>query len=275
MKKFEGLLFVTDLDGTLIGNDGTISKENLDAIEYFKAEGGIFSFITGRLPFGARRIYDIVKPNAPCGCINGGGIYDYEKKEFLWSAELPKSALDLAEYVDINLPPMGIEVNLHEKIYFCKKNASTENHRLTENFPDLSCHYRDVKEPIAKILFADDNEENIITLMKMLEHHPRAWEFDFIRSHREYYEILPKGISKGKLVIRLAEILGIDAKKTIAAGDNDNDISMLECAHVGIAVSNASDGAKKAADYVTVSNEESAIAKIINDIETGKMWERK
>lgn len=271
MNKFEGLLFVTDLDGTLIGSDGNISKENLDAIEYFKSEGGIFTFLTGRLPFGARRVYDIVKPNAPCGCINGGGIYDYEKEVFLWSAELPKSALDLVEYVDVNLPAMGIEVNLHEKIYFCKKNASTENHRLTENFPDLSCHYRDVKERIAKILFADENEENILKLIEMLENHPKSGDYDFIRSHKEYYEILPKGVSKGDLVVRMAKILGIDAKKTIAAGDNDNDISMLESAHVGVAVANASESAKKAADYITVSNEESAIAKIIDDIENGKI----
>ena len=118
MKKFDGMLFVTDLDGTLIDDSGNISKENLDAIEYFKSEGGKFTFITGRLPFGARRIYEIVKPNAPCGCINGGGIYDYEREKFLWSMELSKSVLDMVEYVDINLPPMGIEVNLHEKIYF-------------------------------------------------------------------------------------------------------------------------------------------------------------
>ncbi len=270
MKKFEGLLFVTDLDGTLLRDDRTISEENLSAVEYFKSEGGIFTFLTGRLPSGARSIYDIVKPNAPCGCINGGGIYDYEAERFLWSAELPKTALDLVEYIDVNLPPMGIEVNLHEKIYFCKKNASTEGHRLAENFPDLTCHYRDVKEPIAKILFADKNEENILTLAEMLTKHQLSENFDFIRSHKEYYEILPKGVSKGDLVLRLAGLLKIDASKTIAAGDNDNDTSMIKSARVGIAVANASESAKKAADYVTVSNEDNAIAKIIEDIENGK-----
>ena len=50
MKKFEGILLCTDLDGTLYRNDKSISPENRKAIEYFKREGGCFTFITGRMP---------------------------------------------------------------------------------------------------------------------------------------------------------------------------------------------------------------------------------
>jgi hydroxymethylpyrimidine pyrophosphatase-like HAD family hydrolase len=62
----------------------------------------------------------------------------------------------------------------------------------------------------------------------------------------------------------------IDEGKTIAIGDYDNDISMFKAAKVGVAVSNASDKAKENADYITVSNEEDAIAKVIFDLEEGK-----
>ena len=73
MKKFEGILFCTDLDGTLLRSDKTLSKRNLEAIEYFKSEGGLFTFVTGRMPCTALNLYNTVKPNAPIGCINGGG----------------------------------------------------------------------------------------------------------------------------------------------------------------------------------------------------------
>ena len=65
-------------------------------------------------------IYDVVKPNGPCGCINGGGIYDFRTEELLWSVEISRDVLELIEYIDNEVPGMGIEINLPDKIYFCK-----------------------------------------------------------------------------------------------------------------------------------------------------------
>ena len=126
-------------------------------------------------------------------------------------------------------------------------------------------------ETIAKIIFADFEEENIRSIEKCLKSHPLAPNFDFIRSDATLYELLPKGISKGTVLLKMAEILGIENKKTVAVGDYNNDVSMqiVECA--GIAVANATDAAKSAARYVTVSNEEHALARIITDIESGNI----
>ena len=96
--------------------------------------------------------------------------------------------------------------------------------------------------------------------------------FDFIRSDPEYYEILPKGVSKGDLLMKLADLLGVDRKRTIAVGDNDNDASMIKAAGVGYAVANGSKAAKDAADIITVSNEEDAIAKIIDDLDKNLLF---
>ena len=86
MGKFDGVLVCTDLDGTLLRNDKTISKENLEAIEYFKNEGGYFTIVTGRMPYYVGDIVPKVKPNVPFGCVNGGGLYDYESKKYLWTS---------------------------------------------------------------------------------------------------------------------------------------------------------------------------------------------
>ena len=108
MKKFEGILICTDLDDTLFTDDKKVSKQNLDAIEYFKAEGGLFTFITGRVPKTSIEIFKKVKPNAPYGCINGGGIYDGYKDEYLWTQYLDNKALEIVKSVDENFPQMGI-----------------------------------------------------------------------------------------------------------------------------------------------------------------------
>ena len=269
MKKFDGILICTDLDGTLLRNDKTISKENLDAIEYFKSEGGKFTFITGRMPFFVDKIYKTIRPNAPIGCINGGGIYDCQNRKYLWTQELSHSCLELVEYIDKNVSGIGIQVNAFDKIYFSRENSAMQHFRDVTAVPNLVKYYYDVDEPIAKIVFGDEREESILQVEKLLAGHPRANEFDFIRSERTLYEILPKGISKGSVLPRLADILSLDIKKTVAVGDYNNDISMLKAAGVGIAVDNAGDEVKSAADYVTVDNEHHAIAKIISDIESG------
>ena len=271
MPKFQGILLVTDVDGTLLKNDKTISRENLEAIEYFKAEGGLFTIVTGRPSVIVGDIYDAVHPNAPMGCFNGGAIYDVAEDKFLWTKELDRRALTLVEHVDKIMPEMSIQICCFKNSYFCKLNTSLTNHLINEGFPDLRKHYSLVDEPLAKVLFADESEENLFKLRDILNAHPLADEFDFIRSHPEYYEILPKGVSKGELVIRLAELLRVDIQKTIAVGDNDNDASMIKCAGLGVAVENASAEAKKASDLITVSNEEHAIAKIIEDLDTGKI----
>lgn len=269
MKKFDGIIICTDLDGTLLKNDKTISKNNLSAIEYFKEEGGIFTFVTGRVPTIVTDIYETVNPNAPFGCINGGGLYDHRKQEYLWKGVLPDSALELAEFVDKNLPQIGIQVNTFDTIYFCKENSAMARFREITKTPNITCSYKNINEPVSKILFGDENEKNINALAELLDSHPMADNFDFIRSEETLYEILPKGINKGTAVTKLTQILGKDIRKTIAVGDYNNDISMLNAAKVGIAVSNAVPEVKAVADYITVSNEEHAIARIIDDIDTG------
>ena len=271
MKKFEGILFCADLDGTLLLDDGTIPKENLDAIEYFKSEGGLFTFITGRMPYFVSDIYETIKPNAPFGCINGGGIYDHQKGEYVWRMELPRSALELVEYADKCIDGIGIQVNTFEKIYFSRENEAMEIFRMVSKVDNLVGYYYDVTEPIAKIVFGDVSNETLLRLADLLNNHPRASEFDFIRSASILYEILPKGTNKGNVLPRLADHLGIDMSRTIAIGDYDNDVNMLRIAGCGIAVANAVDEAKAAADVITVSNKEAAIAKIISDLDSGAL----
>ena len=268
MGKFDGILICTDLDGTLFKNDKTISQENRDAIEYFKANGGYFTFITGRMPFFVSYALECIKPNAPFGSINGGGLFDAGKNEYVWKAHLPEKALEMAEFIGEVLPGVGIQINTFYKTYFVKENETMEKFRQITNLPNLVCGFKDVREPVAKILFGTEIEEEIQHLEKALKAHPLAGEFDFIRSEKTLYEILPKGIGKGAAIENLCRHLGVC--KTVAIGDYNNDISMFKAAKIGIAVENACSEAKKAADFITVSNEKSAVAEVIYGIECGK-----
>ncbi len=271
MKKFDGILMCTDLDGTLLRGDKTISRENKEAIEYFKSEGGLFTFITGRMPYYVSDMYEAINPNCPFGCVNGGGIYDHRRGEYLWTLPIDDSVRVLIEYIDKNLHDVGIQVSTFYKTYFSKDSEAMTAFRKAAGLPNIIRHYSDVTEPIAKILFADFKESNIQLLQSLLEAHPLAEKFSFIRSDKTLFEILPKGVDKGTLLVKMAELLGIDMKRTVAVGDYNNDVPMLCAAGLGVAVSNAVEAALAAADYVTVSNEEHAIAKIISELDLGKL----
>lgn len=271
MGKFDGILFCTDLDGTLYKNDKTVSNENLDAIEYFKSEGGLFTFITGRVPKISASICETIKPNAPYGCNNGGGIYDIVQNDYLWSMPLADGVKELIDSVKIQLPQVAIQVNTKNEIYFLNDNLAMVYFRKVTGVENITKNFEDINEPIFKIVFADESEERILNLEKILKSHSDADKFDFIRSERRLYEILPKGVSKGNVLLKLADLLKIDRKKTIAVGDYHNDISMIKSAGVGIAVSNAADQVKAVAERVTVSNEENAIAQIIDELDKGML----
>lgn len=268
MKKFSGMLICTDLDGTLLSSKKEVSKENIEAIEYFKSEGGYFTFVTGRMPFFVDKMYKAVKPNAPIGCVNGAGLYDYPNKKYIWTATMGEEINELIRAVDTQVPSVGIQVNTYTQTLFCKEHPIMERFRAATGLPNITCHYDDVTEPIGKILFAG-NDDEIAKTVKVLSSHPLAEKFDFVRSEAAFYEILPKNIGKGVAIENLVKYLNINQDRTVAIGDYNNDISMFRAARYGIAVANAFPDAKAAADFITVSNDEHAIARVVSDIDKG------
>ena len=169
------------------------------------------------------------------------------------------------------MPEIGIQMVGYENTFFIQDNAATEKFRKRTGVPHIKKHYEEITEPIAKIVFADYDQENIDKTDAVIKAHPLYQKYSYIQSEKTLYEILPKGVDKGTVLLKMAEVLGIERSKTVAVGDYDNDVAMIEKAGVGIAVANASPDAKAVANHITVSNEEHAIAKIISDIENKKI----
>ena len=267
MGKFDRILICTDLDGTLLNAEHKVSEENARAIEYFKSEGGFFTFITGRPHYTARAAYEMVKPNVPFGCLNGGGIYDMDKGEYVFHRELDKSAFSLVDYIVGEIPDIAVHVYTPRETYFAKATEASKIYAKVVGMDIAEKGMREIDCPISKIVFAHTDFSELDRVQKIIKLHPIADNFDFIRSERYLFEILPKGNSKGNLLLELAKYLGVDVKNTVAVGDYNNDISMIKAAGIGYAVENAIPEAKAVADRITVKNTEHAIARIIEDLD--------
>lgn len=270
MGKFDGILLCTDLDDTLLTTDKQISEENKKAIEYFKNEGGLFTFSTGRVVHGARMMLEHITPNAPMICFNGGGIYDFKHDKLLWSAYLDDGAAEVVEFVDKNFPKAGIEVCTEDIVYISKVNRIVKEHLEFEKLPEEYLDYHKINEKWKKAIFMVEEKE-IPQLKELIQKSEFADKYTFIRSSPYYYELLPKGFDKGAGLMKLAEILKIDPKMTVGMGDNENDVNLIRRAGVGIAVANAVPEAREAADYITVDNNSSAVSAVIHAINDGQI----
>ena len=244
---FSGYLICTDLDGTFTDNKSQLIETNLAAADYFMENGGLFTISTGRAAHYLDATYlGRLKINTYLICLNGTMIFDTKANEVIYERHFDKEIFrDMENYTG----------ELSEMIFYHTKEA-TYTH-----FPDIPKN-----EQLHKIVISSRTPEDSRQLRAVLSE-KYGEVCSFMNSWSMGLEILPKGAGKGDCVRRLRDILGDRVKTVIAVGVYENDITMIKEADIGYAVGNAIGIVKTAAHRETVSNEDAAIAKIIEDIE--------
>ena len=114
--------------------------------------------------------------------------------------------------------------------------------------------------PVEKINYFFNNQDERLRARKALE---ARGDVLVSSSFRNNLEINAMGADKGSALLRLANHLGIGRTETMAFGDGENDLSMIECAGFGVAMENGEEVVKAAADYITITNNEAGVAKAI------------
>ena len=190
---FDGCLLVTDIDGTLL-HDGIIPQKNVDAIEWFKSEGGIFTIATGRAVVAAKYSYDISRANAPLIALNGSVIYDYKDEKFLYSQALDKRCVDIVLKILEKFPTIGAEFFNGLDIYLIRGNKGTVQHSEYEHFKFKELPENFASIPWEKVLFAFEDFETV----NKLEEYVKTLKVDYctfvntcVSEKARYFELLP------------------------------------------------------------------------------------
>ncbi len=254
-KPYEGCLICTDMDGTLLADDKSLSAENAEAIRCFQQGGGLFTVATGRYWDFIEEYKADVVPNTAVISLNGCAITEYETHKYLWHSKMDKCCFGEAEEIFASCPQLTmLLVNMTGgfvpikrgelwRLEEIKVNAENEILKMTymclpdETLDERTCRF------FAEFSSGRYNCE-------------RSWP-----GGMEYY---PLEGGKHNAVEWLKK--HTNSSKLICVGDFENDIGMLKFADVGVAVSNGLESVRSAADYTTVSNGESAIARIIERI---------
>ncbi len=268
MRKINYPLIVSDFDGTLVNDDGTIAKENQDAIASYVAAGGKFAFCTGRLPNGILpRASELGLKGLAC-CCQGTIIVDIETRKSIFEARLP---LESAVLACEKMEEMGLHIHAYEVDGFFA-NMDDEPLRLYEKLvrhkanlvldKPLSVFLRECNFAPFKLLAMVEPNRSDAIIERLTKENIEGCALT--KSAEFLVEVVNREYSKGTAVAFLAEHYGVPLEKTVAIGDQRNDLPMIERAGVGAAVANADEGLKAKANYVCArTNEEGAVAEII------------
>lgn len=266
MRKYEGKILLSDIDGTLLNKEGVLSAKNREAIRYFVDEGGKFGIATGRSLTNALGLLEDIPINGYCILGNGGLLYDFKTRTYLEEYGLiKKETVCFLQRCLKERPKIGIQVYGRDMGYIVSQKEMANPQVVQDHFPiQFACLNDVVDINWIKILFFG-TEEDIEWLEKESAYLEKNKIVDRVRSAITYYEFLPVNINKGTMLNKLRRYT--NKHYTIyAVGDYYNDLEMIKQADVGIAMGNAPELVKSCADYICKDCDQSAIAEVINYI---------
>lgn len=236
MGKFDGLLLASDFDDTLYDLTFHIPDRNLKAIRYFIRQRGMFTVATGRAHRTFSPYAHMVPMNAPAVLSNGAAIYDFQKNEVVEQTLLdPAAPRDLGAIME-EFPSLSIEAYHGEDIYIWNPNEITLAHMKKVACDYTLCPVGEMPTPWVKALFHQEHEILAAARESLVRRCGSRYEAIF--SNPRYLEITHHGSTKGGMVARLAQLLGVKPEHIYCVGDNQNDIPMLEKSAIPFAPSN-------------------------------------
>lgn len=254
-------MIAIDIDGTLLTDQKEILEETKKDIIKAHNNNKIICICTGRGYPAAKRYIDALGINIPLVLYNGSRVRMSVEDTLLYNQVLDfnvaKNVFDIIEKHDGTCCFWA-----DDKLYFNKNNDYTiyyEN--LTTIKPNIISEVLDdMFTKINKFIWFDTSD-NLERIQKEIINSVEG--INFFKSQSHILEIVPTGVSKGLTLKHLIELLGIEREELIAIGDDENDISMIEFAGLGVAMGNAKEKVKQSADYITSTNNENGVGEII------------
>ena len=243
-------MILTDLDHTLLHHNGSISEETLGVLSECRKRGIRFAIATARYWIGAEKYIDILRPDYE---ITTDGTLIHAGGDCIYSCEFSKEETNLIVRRLLEEKP-GAEITVaHGKTVYWNSLHIAESERLHKAVYNDYTSDPDVR---ANKIVAELPDDSIA--LKIAEE--TGCKLQCYRGEH-WYSFLPAGSGKTAAICALSEMSGIGIKDIVAFGDDSNDIEMLRLCGTGVAVANAVPEALKAADEVTLTNDEDGVAK--------------
>jgi Cof subfamily protein (haloacid dehalogenase superfamily) len=257
-------LLIADIDGTLINKQKLLTPRSVQAVSRLSEAGILFGVTTGRPPAGARMLIEPLPDLKFIAGFNGGIVV---RRDFsLFKQNLLPA--DAAKQVVQIILEHEMDVWLYtDKDWFVRdlKAYRVDREEKTVQFPPkVTPTFDGLFDRVAKIVGISENYETVARCEKNVQERCGT-SVSAARSQPFYLDVTHSNANKGEVVLMASEFSGIPPQEIATIGDMPNDITMFEKSGVSIAMGNASPEVRKAATYVTASNEEEGFAAAVDD----------
>lgn len=250
-------LFLSDFDGTLVKDGGTVCKKNRDAIKTYQERGGIFVVVTGRmLKSILQRLRELGLQKGLVSACQGAVIADIETKtplfDFGFSSEETVRALKTLETLDLHLHAYTNEefyCNREDEFLKMYESLCGVRAKIEPNLSEFAAREK-IKSGKILIMCEPQRRESLRREIEAL-----LPEFKMTSSSPYLLELLPKGIDKGSCAKFLSNYFHIPKEKTASIGDEENDLPMLLSTGGRFSVANASEILKRCSRVVASAEE--------------------
>ena len=244
-------MIVSDLDGTLLRSDKTVSEHTINVLNACKALGHQVVFATARPPRDAYKFLPDVFKDEVVSCYNGALVLN--GYEVLYHKGISKaSVLAIVELAEVHR--LGnIYVEIEDMLF---TNSTCKSHL------EWACETVDFKtlefEEALKVIIHLEAAIDASFLLKLpSECHA------ILTDQNSLCQIMHKDVSKFNSIKYASEFLDLEDKEIIAFGDDYNDVEILRNSDIGVAMENATDAVKSVANFITLSNDDEGVASFL------------
>lgn len=261
-------LIASDLDGTLVTDDKNLTDRTIEDVKKALKKNIKIMISSARAFYRLERYIDeldLMREGQYTICFNGAMIIENITGKVLYSKNLDKHEVNglISLGKQLNIPIMLYSKSAHRaeaipEVIQKNKNSKGMNLEI-KNFNEID--FDKEENYIYKIVFMD-KPEKIIEIRKKL---PKEIidKYEVTSSVPEYIEFVKKGIKKSEAIKFIMDKCKIKQEEVIAIGDGENDVEMLRFAGLGVAMDNADNYVKENADYITTSNNDDGVGKVI------------
>jgi HAD superfamily hydrolase (TIGR01484 family) len=253
----------TDLDGTLLRSDGTVSERTRAALKRAEYAGATVIFVSGRPPRWLDPFTDVIGAHGLAICANGALVYDVHNRDVVEEHGLPgEVALEVARSLRAAVP--GVSFAIERRREFGREPVFMPGRPMPDGIVEAELEEL-LTEPVAKLLARHDELEpedfkrraaEVVGSMAEATH----------SSPQALLEISAVGVSKASTLARVCADRAVESGDVVAFGDMPNDVPMLAWAGTSFAVANAHPEVCRVADRRCGSNDDDGVAEVLEEL---------